>query len=106
MKVKMFSAKQHLLALLPYFLPAATTIVNPIIPGSNADPAIIRLGHEYFIATTSLEFYPGLPIYKSIDLQNWDLFSHALTRPSQVQLYGTPTSAGTCHNNLLGSDTE
>jgi hypothetical protein len=69
-------------------------IQNPIITGFNPDPAILRLGNEYFIATSSFEFFPGFPIYKSTDLQNWELYSHALTRPSQLQLYGTPGSAG------------
>ncbi|KAH7069811.1 glycosyl hydrolase family 43 protein [Paraphoma chrysanthemicola] len=80
--------------LVVYFLNLANAIQNPIIPGFNPDPAIIRLGDEYFIATSSFEFFPGFPIYRSTDLQNWELFSHALTRPSQIQLYGTAASAG------------
>ncbi|KAL4868551.1 hypothetical protein BDV12DRAFT_209192 [Aspergillus spectabilis] len=86
-----------LVTLLPLFwLPPshAIHIHNPIIPGWNPDPAILRVGNEYFLAVSSMEFYPGIPIYRSTDLQNWSLYSHALTRPSQLQLYGTPTSAG------------
>ncbi|KAJ8113978.1 hypothetical protein OPT61_g4034 [Boeremia exigua] len=75
-------------------LGAVSAIQNPIIPGFNPDPAILRVGNEFFITTSSFEFYPGFPIYRSSDLQNWQLFSHALTRPSQIQLFGTPTSAG------------
>ncbi|KAJ5150343.1 uncharacterized protein N7482_010801 [Penicillium canariense] len=69
-------------------------IHNPIISGWNPDPSIIRVGSEYFIATSSFEYWPGTPIYRSTDLVSWELFSHALTRPSQLQLYGVPTSAG------------
>ncbi|TEA17838.1 Non-reducing end alpha-L-arabinofuranosidase BoGH43A [Colletotrichum sidae] len=67
---------------------------NPIIPGFNPDPAILRVNNDYYIATSSFEFWPGIPIYHSKDLSNWTLISHAATRPSQLQLYGTPTSAG------------
>lgn len=81
-------------ALVTLLVRSTLAIQNPIITGFNPDPAILRLGNEYFIATSSFEFFPGFPIYKSADLQNWELFSHALTRPSQLQLYGTPGSAG------------
>ncbi|GAB1207543.1 hypothetical protein APSETT445_006263 [Aspergillus pseudonomiae] len=57
----------------------------------NPDPSILRLNNEYYLTTSSFEYFPGLPIYKSTDLANWTLHSHALTRPSQLALYGTPT---------------
>ncbi|PSN71091.1 beta-xylosidase [Corynespora cassiicola Philippines] len=80
--------------VLGLFIHTACAISNPIISGWNPDPAIIRLGDDYYIATSSFEYFPGMPIYKSTDLQNWELFSHALSRSSQVQLWGTPTGAG------------
>lgn len=67
---------------------------NPIISGWNPDPAVIRVGSEYFIATSSFEYFPGIPIYKSSNLADWELYSHALTKTSQVQLWGVPTGAG------------
>jgi beta-xylosidase len=69
-------------------------IKNPIISGWNPDPSILRVGDEYFLATSSFEYWPSTPIYKSKDLANWELYSHALTRADQAQLYGTPTGAG------------
>ncbi|OBT88545.1 hypothetical protein VE02_03963 [Pseudogymnoascus sp. 03VT05] len=60
----------------------------------NPDPSILRVHDEYFIATSSFEYFPGVPIYKSKDLANWELYSHALTTPEDVQLYGVPTGAG------------
>jgi beta-xylosidase len=50
--------------------------------------------NDYYIATSSFEYWPGTPIYHSTDLANWELFSHVQTSPSQLQLYGTPTGAG------------
>jgi hypothetical protein len=67
---------------------------NPLISGFNPDPSPICVEGWYYLATSSFEYFPGIPIYRSRNLSNWDLFSHALTRPSQLQLYGVPTAAG------------
>ena len=75
-------------------LGCVAAIKNPIISGWNPDPSILRVGNDYYVATSSMEYFPGVPIYKSKDLANWDLFSHALTSPEHVQLYGVPTGAG------------
>lgn len=61
-------------------------IENPIIRGFNPDPSICRVGDCYYIACSSFSFYPGLPIYKSYDLANWEHIGYALTRPQQLRL--------------------
>ncbi|KAH6971168.1 glycosyl hydrolase [Ilyonectria sp. MPI-CAGE-AT-0026] len=75
-------------------LSPAQAIWNPIISGWNPDGAILRVNDDYYAATSSFEYWPGIPIYHSKDLSEWKLMSHALTRPEQLQLYGTPTGAG------------
>ncbi|KAF8706013.1 glycosyl hydrolase 43 family, partial [Rhizoctonia solani] len=67
---------------------------NPIIPGFNPDPDILRTGDDYFIATSTFEFFPGIPIYHSKDLVNWTTIGHAYNRPSQLNMRGTAPSAG------------
>lgn len=57
---------------------------NPILPGFNPDPSIVRVGSDYFCVTSSFEYTPGAPIYHSTDLVRWRLIGHALTRPSQL----------------------
>ncbi|KAL6802705.1 glycoside hydrolase family 43 protein [Trichoderma sp. SZMC 28013] len=79
-------------------------IHNPIISGWNPDPSILRVQDDYYIATSSFEYFPGIPIYKSRDLSNWTLISHAFTRPDQLQLYGTPTGAGAWAPSLAHFD--
>ncbi|TFK38334.1 glycosyl hydrolase [Crucibulum laeve] len=69
-------------------------LINPILPGWNPDPTILRVGSDYFIATSTFEYFPGHPIYHSKDLVNWDLIGHALNRPSQLSLLGTSSDAG------------
>ncbi|KAJ9099309.1 hypothetical protein QFC21_004190 [Naganishia friedmannii] len=63
-----------------------TTYRNPILPGFNPDPSICRVGDDYFIATSTFQFFPGVPIYHSRDLVNWKLIGHALNRRSQLDL--------------------
>ncbi|MEM1109302.1 MAG: glycoside hydrolase family 43 protein [Planctomycetota bacterium] len=69
-------------------------IQNPILPGFNPDPSIIRVGDDYYIATSTFEWFPGVPIYHSRDLQNWRLLTHALTRKSQLDLVGVDGAHG------------
>lgn len=66
---------------------------NPVIPGFNPDPSIIRVDNDYFLVTSSFEYFPGAPIYHSSDLIRWTLIGHALTRPSQIQIH-TPEPGG------------
>ncbi len=56
---------------------------NPILRGLNPDPSICRAGEDYYLATSTMTLFPGVPIHHSRDLLNWRLIGHALTRPSQ-----------------------
>jgi beta-xylosidase len=69
------------------------TYSNPILPGFNPDPSIIRVNGDYFLVTSSFEYFPGAPIYHSTDLIQWTLIGHALTRTSQLQIH-TPEPGG------------
>ena len=54
-------------------------IQNPIIPGFYPDPSICRVGDDYYLACSSFELYPGIPIFHSKDLANWEQISYAMT---------------------------
>jgi xylan 1,4-beta-xylosidase len=71
-----------------------TTIHNPILPGFNPDPSICRVGDDYYIATSTFEWYPGVQIHHSRDLANWRLVRRPLERASQLDLRGDPDSGG------------
>jgi xylan 1,4-beta-xylosidase len=49
---------------------------------------------EYFLASSSFEYAPGVPIHRSTDLRTWQLIGHALGRPSQLSLDAAPASGG------------
>jgi len=67
---------------------------NPIIPGFNPDPSICRVGDDFYLVTSSFEYFPGLPIYHSKDLINWRQIGHCLTRDSQLPLHKAYCSGG------------
>lgn len=80
---------------VPSAVVAATSEpLNPILPGFNPDPSICRVGDEYYICTSSFTWYPGLPIYRSRDLVNWELASHVIDRPGMVTLEGVNDKDG------------
>ncbi|KAF2792479.1 glycoside hydrolase family 43 protein [Melanomma pulvis-pyrius CBS 109.77] len=69
-------------------------VQNPILPGFNADPSILRVGDDYYIATSTFEWYPGVQIHHSKDLANWELVTRPLNRKSQLDMRGNPDSCG------------
>jgi xylan 1,4-beta-xylosidase len=70
------------------------TIKNPILPGFNPDPSIVRVGDDYYIATSTFEWFPGVQIHHSRDLVHWRLLTRPLNRASQLNMLGDPDSCG------------
>jgi xylan 1,4-beta-xylosidase len=71
------------------------TIPNPVIAGFHPDPSICRVGDDYYLACSSFEYFPGVPIHHSRDLVNWTQIGNALDRPSQLPMSPqTPSSGG------------
>ena len=73
---------------------ATTTITNPILRGFNPDPSICRVGDDYYIATSTFEWYPGVQIHHSTDLKHWTLVARPLNRPQLLDMLGNPDSCG------------
>ncbi len=69
-------------------------INNPILKGFNPDPSILRVGDDYYIATSTFEWFPGVQIHHSRDLINWRLLTRPLRRASQLNMLGDPDSCG------------
>lgn len=67
---------------------------NPILKGFYPDPSICRVDREYYLVTSSFEYFPGIPIFHSRDLVNWRQIGHALNRPSQLPLQVAKCSHG------------
>ncbi|MDR0508160.1 MAG: glycoside hydrolase family 43 protein [Dysgonamonadaceae bacterium] len=67
---------------------------NPVLPGMNPDPSICRVDDDFYLVTSSFEYFPGLPVYQSKDLVHWKLIGHALSRASNNPLWGCEASTG------------
>ena len=69
-------------------------IQNPILPGFCPDPSIIRVGEDYYIVNSSFEYFPGVPVYHSKNLVNWELEGYCLTDEEQLPLEESRPSGG------------
>lgn len=67
---------------------------NPIISGFHPDPSICKAGEDYYLVTSSFEYFPGVPLFHSKDLVNWEQIGHCLTRTSQLSLDKCSVSGG------------
>ena len=72
----------------------STMIQNPILRGFNPDPCIIRVDDDYYIATSTFEWFPGVQIHHSKDLVHWRLLTRPLSRKSQLDMLGNVDSGG------------
>ena len=70
------------------------TVTNPILPGFHPDPSLCRAGDEFFLATSTFEWWPGVRIHRSRDLVNWEHAAYALTRREQIDMRGNAPSGG------------
>lgn len=70
---------------------AAKLPARPLIGGFHPDPTVCRVGDAYFLACSSFEYAPGVPIFRSADLVTWELIGHAFDRPSQLPEGAAPS---------------
>ena len=69
-------------------------VQNPILSGFNPDPSLVRVGDDYYLATSTFEWFPGVQIHHSRDLVHWELVAHPLQRLSQLDMRGENPSCG------------
>ena len=70
------------------------TIHNPVIGGFHPDPSICRAGEDYYLVNSSFQYFPGVPVYHSKDLVNWELIGNVLERESQLPLEWANSGSG------------
>ena len=70
------------------------TLHNPILPGFYPDPSLCRVGEDYYLVTSTFEYFPGVPVFHSRDLAHWRQIGYCLDRPSQLPLDETAPSKG------------
>lgn len=80
------------------------TIRNPVLPGFNPDPSIVRVGDEYFIAVSTFEWFPGVRVHASKDLVHWNLVANVLDTTTMLDMKGDPDSGGIWAPDLSYAD--
>ncbi|NUS10992.1 MAG: glycoside hydrolase family 43 protein [Streptomyces sp.] len=70
------------------------TATNPVLPGCFPDPSVIRVGQDYYLASSSFAYYPAIPLHHSRDLVHWRPIGHAVDRADQFDLGGVRASGG------------
>ncbi len=73
---------------------AEQSVSNPVIPGFHPDPSVCRVGEDYYLACSSFEYFPGVPIFHSRDLVHWTQIGNVLDRTSQLHLPPDTASSG------------
>jgi len=67
---------------------------NPVIKGFHPDPSICRVGEDYYLVTSSFEYFPGIPIFHSRDLVNWTQIGSCVKQSDQFPLEKVQDSGG------------
>ena len=67
---------------------------NPIIRGFHPDPSICRVGSDYYLVTSTFEYFPGIALFHSRDLVNWKQIGNCITRPGQLDYAKFKDSGG------------
>lgn len=83
---KIFATIAFIAATLSMSAQSATEYHNPVLPGFHPDPSVVRVGDDYYEVNSSFQYFPGVPIYHSRDLVNWEQIGNVLTRKSQLPL--------------------
>lgn len=69
-------------------------VSNPILSGCYPDPSICRVGDDYYLVTSTFEYFPGLPVFHSTDLATWTQIGSVIDREGQLDYTGIPSSGG------------
>lgn len=67
---------------------------NPILPGFHPDPSVCRVGGDFYLVNSSFEFFPGVPLYHSRNLADWELLGYCLNTEEQLNLKEAHASGG------------
>ena len=73
---------------------ASNEFYNPILPGFYPDPSICKKGDDFYLVNSSFSFFPGIPVFHSTNLTDWEQLGYVLDCPSQLNLDGLAISEG------------
>ena len=79
-------------------------LINPVLKGFHPDPSFLCVGQDWYLATSTFEWWPGVRLFHSRDLAHWERLPSPLTRKSQLDLTGVADSGGVWAPHLSWCD--
>ncbi len=67
---------------------------NPVLAGFHADPSIVGAKGRFYLVNSSFTYFPGIPVFESVDLVHWTQIGNVIDRPTQVDFDGLSVSRG------------
>lgn len=67
---------------------------NPVVKGFYPDPSVCFANGKFYMVCSSFQYFPGVPLFESDNLVNWNQIGHVLTRKNQVMLEKVNSSGG------------
>lgn len=67
---------------------------NPVHRGFFPDPAVVRVGEDYYKVNSTFQYFPAIVISHSRDLVHWEIIGHAITENEYLDLSETLDSRG------------
>ncbi|MET4106291.1 xylan 1,4-beta-xylosidase [Hymenobacter sp. UYP22] len=78
----------------PAALAQSITLTNPILSGFYPDPSVVKVGPDYYLVNSTFSYFPGIPVFHSRDLKNWQQVGNVISRPSQMNFLGDRMTRG------------
>lgn len=76
------------------FCQSTQQITNPVLAGFYPDPSVCKANGTYYLVNSTFAYFPGITIFKSQNLLDWEQLGHAMDRPAQLDLDGAGVSRG------------
>ncbi|MDR0301779.1 MAG: glycoside hydrolase family 43 protein [Treponema sp.] len=68
--------------------------INPVLSGFYPDPSICRVENDFYLVNSTFAYFPGIPVFHSVDLFHWKQIGNAIDRPGQLCYDGHQVSQG------------
>lgn len=79
------------------------TFTNPVISSDFPDIDVIRVNNTYYMLSTTMFIFPGVPLLKSHDLVNWEYCTNVMNRMDYGPCYNLDGCNRYAHGQWAGS---
>jgi xylan 1,4-beta-xylosidase len=77
---------------------------NPVLQGFYPDPSVTRVGDDFYLVTSTFSYFPGIPVWHSKNLVDWEQIGNAIDRPDQLDFKKLGMSRGVFAPTIQAKD--